>query len=505
MSTQVCSSCPSYTKTVPFKLSHAKANHWSTLGNSIISNSTASNFDKTLEGLSGETLTSRGAGPRKSRPPFTRGVGLTPRLFEALLRADLTPIEALPSAYVQTISRHVESVGPSKQVFSQYWCPVIVEDEKGERHVLHVDPIVIRKFRRTIAEELQHVKEKRERMQGRIQTIRQDFPHIHARDVILRLQREIAEAKGRVEEPLLQPFSEDTRTLHIFLEATPHMIQLELVCQYLLQELPCLLADSCVERVSLTALKANVVKSTMGPKFPSLAPFDWKDPDSWSVACEWLAALKPQSVSSSKANKNKGGARSQGFTFANEFRWASTCDALENGKNVVLLLACSEPVDLDACIGLARRSNAVLQIVGVFGLSQDDPESGLQQLVDAAIPNSSLRMFFGSAYWKQFMAVRERQLQQAEQSEWGVEASAAFVGNQGENEIVSGKVFELRLIERIMRECYSEEQQCEEELTCATRVFERTLVDTEEISAVLRDRSKKSWCSISRSAPASAR
>merc|ERR1712137_694821 len=105
-----------------------------------------------------------------------------------------------------------------------------------------------------------------------------------------------------------------------------------------------------------------------------------------------------------------------------------------------------------------------------------------QELVDAAAPSSSLRIFFGREYWSKFIAVRQQQIEVAEQNG----SASEMIGNQNADEIVSPKVFEMRLIERVMRECYSEEQQCEEELTCATRVFERTLIDSEDIVAVLR-------------------
>merc|ERR1712039_253624 len=52
--------------------------------------------------------------------------------------------------------------------------------------------------------------------------------------------------------------------------------------------------------------------------------------------------------------------------------------------------------------------------------------------------------------------------------------------------VVSPKVFEMRLIERIMWECYIEELRCEEELSCAGKVLERTLVDREDILATMR-------------------
>eukprot|EP00971_Amphidinium_carterae_P232515 4614416-Amphidinium_carterae.1 len=59
------------------------------------------------------------AGPNR----FTRGLGLTPRLFHAILSASTPPVEALSSWYVKTIKQFVQSVEPSKNVMAQYWCP----------------------------------------------------------------------------------------------------------------------------------------------------------------------------------------------------------------------------------------------------------------------------------------------------------------------------------------------------------------------------------------------
>jgi hypothetical protein len=424
-------------------------------------------------------------------------------LFEALMHADPAPIEAQASTYLPAISKHVESVTPNKSVFAEYWCPVVVQDETGAQHVLHVDPLIIRQFRRTIAGELEYVREKRNRMLKRIQTIREELPKVQARETLRRLQREISDAKLHMDEHLLQPLPESTRTLHVFLEISPYMVQLDLICKYLLTELPSLLSISDARRVGLNVLSSDSQSDVSS----SLAPFDWRDRAAWNTACEWLTELPLQRLPAKGGSKKKK-RPPQGFHFARAFRWATTVDALEDGneegKTVALLLACSIPLDLDECISMARRSNVVLQTIGVFGLSPEDPEPGLQELVDAAAHGSSLRIFFGQSYWTKFIAVRERQFQKTQQDANGGEAVENI--NQGEDEIVDPKVFEMRLIERIMRECYSEEQQCEQELTCATRVFERTLIDNEDLRAVLRgDHFRSLGFTHTPTAPATAR
>jgi hypothetical protein len=415
---------------------------------------------------------------RKPRPVYVRGIGLTPRLFEALLHANPGPIEALPSAYLPTISRHVECVAPSKQVFAQYWCPVVFEDKGGQRHMLHVDPIVVRTFRRSVAEELQHVREKRKRMLKRIRHIRQDFPQFEARDTAARLQREVEDAQARSEEKLLQTVAEDTSLLHVFLEVTPNMIQLEMVCRLLVEELPATVSSTGLKKLSFSILNSD---ASSDESLPTLAPFDPSDATAWTAACDWLLALRPPAPPNASRDSNY----QRDFRFANALRWVTTSQAFDaRSRSAVLLLACSKPVDLDACAGLAQRSGVPLHLVGVFGLSSEDPEPGLQQLADAAAPGSSLRLFFGPLYWSRFIASREAQLEALKET-----AGESFDGvgaTSGDTEIVSAKTFEMRLIERVMRECYSEEQQSEEELTCATRVFERTLIEREDLLAVLR-------------------
>jgi len=292
----------------------------------------------------------------------------------------------------------------------------------------------------------------------------------------------------------------ETSALHVFLEVTPYMLQLELACQHLLQELPAVLAAAGVHRLSFSILGDDSVKNDL----PTLPPFDCNDPEAVNVASEWLKSLRapaPPDTLPDKKSKASGG-----FSFARALRWATTSEALLGSTNSsVLLLACSKPADLEACIGLARRSNVSLQVVGVFGRSPEDPESGLQELVDAAAPGSSLKLFFGPSYWSKFIAARERQLRVAEES---AGASGTADRLAGDTEIVSAKVFEMRLIERVMRECYSEEQQCEAELTCATRVFERTLIEREDLLGVLRGddhrsvKKTKEYCS---EGPATAR
>lgn len=452
----------------------SKAKPWSTAGSNIIGINALS--IATLDAIDVKIASKKVV--RTPRSPFVRGVGFTPRLFDALMSARPAPVKALPSAYIPTVSCHVESVAPSKQIFAQYWCPVVVEDQAGDRHLLHVDPIVVRTFRRTVAEELQHVREKRKRMLKRMQNIRQDFPQAQARaQVKVQLRREISDAQSRTHQSLLRPLPASTTVLHVLLEVTPYMLQLKLALQHLIQELPTVAAAAGVDRISFSLL------GTDGCSLPTWALFDYQDAEAWREACDWLLSLEAPARPNSSDSKSCGG-----FQLAGALRWITTSEAFDkSSRPAALLLSCSAPEDREACVGLARRSNVPLQMVGVFGLAPEDPEPGLQELADASAQGSSLHLFFGPAYWLQFIAVREMQLQVAEASagESAHHAETAEMLSSG-NEIVSAKAFEMRLIERVMRECYSEEQQCEEELTCATRVLERTLIDREDLLAVLR-------------------
>lgn len=154
---------------------------------------------------------------------------------------------------------------------------------------------------------------------------------------------------------------------------------------------------------------------------------------------------------------------------------------------------------MEDCVELVRQSNALIQAVGVFGGSPEDPEPALQRLVDASGDDdeasmqshgSSLRLYFGQEYWTKFAASQRQRLCQLEQlleeekskALWADHDSSANAG-----EVISAEIFEMRLIERVMRECYVEEQCCEEELVCAGRVLERTLVDREEVLAAMRE------------------
>lgn len=260
------------------------------------------------------------------------------------------------------------------------------------------------------------------------------------------------------------------------------MFQLELVYQRLVQELPSVLQAANVSRVSFSVLGSS---DSFSETLPALSTFDVKDSDAWSAANNWLSSLKCPAAASSQSRDKKAKAN---LHLAHALRWVTTTSAFDaRNKPAVLILACSKPVDLEASIGLARRSNVLLQMVGVFGLSPENPEPGLQELADSAAPGSSLRLFFGPVYWSQFITARQQQYRALEESggdSFDDRAHGELSG--GADEKVSSKMFEMRLIERIMRECYSEEQQCEEELTCATRVFERTLFEREDLLAVLR-------------------
>ena len=90
---------------------------------------------------------------------------------------------------------------------------------------------------------------------------------------------------------------------------------------------------------------------------------------------------------------------------------------------------------------------------------------------DAGAVGSSLRLFFGPTYWSNFAAARTRQLESllkrtVAKPSWNEAEGADGLADGGdENEIVSPKVFEMRLIERIMRECYVEDPPFRARLT----------------------------------------
>lgn len=314
----------------------------------------------------------------------------------------------------------------------------------------------------------------------RIKHIRSEFPKAHSGDVAARLRREIADAESQADEPLVHPLPTPTRTLYVFIETTPHMVQLDLVHEYLVSELPAAMTTAGVERVSFVALGSDGSAADAAPSLAS-EPLDCSDPAMLEKADAWLRSISGPAATRETSSRGS----SASYRLSKALRWATAADALGSGCSVVLLVACSRPSDLEVCIGLLRRSEVVLRVGGVFGAAPEDPEPALQRLADAAAPGSSLQLFFGPAYWTRFVAARSRQLERVERE---AQESADKSGDGGEGEIVSAKVFEMRLIERIMRECYAEEQQCEEELVCASRVLERTLVDQEDILAVLHEK-----------------
>lgn len=142
---------------------------------------------------------------------------------------------------------------------------------------------------------------------------------------------------------------------------------------------------------------------------------------------------------------------------------------------------------------VARDNFGIVQAIGVFGSSPDDPEPALQKLVDVAMQGSSLHLYFGPTYWSNFIAARNQQLENLEPTvatrQKMLEAAGVGVVEHAchdQEEFVSPELFEMRLIERIMRECHTEEQRCEEELVCATRLLERTAVNRDDILTTLR-------------------
>jgi len=444
--------------------------------------------------------------------PTTRGVGLTPRLCEALLGQRRATLKSLSGAYVPAIGTHVQSAGTSKQVMARYWCPIVVESEGGTREVLHADPLVVRQFRRTIAEELKHVQEKRRRMLRRIQAIRQHLPAERPEVMAARLRREIASAEAKADEPLMRPLPQGTRVLHVLIETSPNMIQLDLACQSLAQELPEALRASDAQFVTLTAIVpkgAGAAAAGVGAGITvghGAVPRALEEPLTCAaplfeeVLRDWFSAVassRPLIIAAMKKNAKRSGkggdsaelgvleaarAVTAELRVAPALRRLADADALGPGGAAALLIACTPPVDTEAAVEILRRSGMTLQIVGVYGLSPEDPETAFERLTDAASPGSVLRFFFGPVYWARYIAAQQSRL---DALGFGGEDAVEAPDGLAEDGVSSG-VLEMRMIERIMRECYVEEQRCEEELRCAGNVLARTLVAPEDVAAAMR-------------------
>lgn len=299
-------------------------------------------------------------------------------------------------------------------------------------------------------------------------------------DVIAQLRHEIDDALGRVNEPLLVALQPQLRldgsmgapgTLYTFVEASLHMCQLDLVKSRLSSELPKVIREAGIENFNLAALhEGSGFKESWALVSTPLKAQQIK----CAEVSAWWEALKP----------TKSAKRSAGLRLAKALRWAMTADALAECNGAILFVLCSRPVDLEDCLGLVRQSAMPISIVGVYGMSPEDPEPALQQLVDAAAPGSSLRLWFGPDYWRRFAESRKRVLAKAEEREQLHPSPAVPDGE--EDEVVCSSILEMRLMEKVMRECYEEEAQCEEELECASHVLQRSLVDREDIGQVLR-------------------
>jgi len=321
----------------------------------------------------------------------------------------------------------------------------------------------------------------------RMKAIRQDLPDVNVRNVIARLQFELADAEGRANECLVRPLPIPTRVMHIFIEATAHMVRLSLVCEHLLCELPALLREAGVERVSFSVLGDSV--DTVQP----LEPTNCENSAFMSAISTWLSGLcdaaphQTTSPSSRRSNDDTTGI----LRLVSALRQVTTATAMSGDSTAVLLVLSSNPSDVKESVALIRRSDIVLHVVGVLGTCPEDPEPYLQQLVDAAAPGSQLRLFFGAQYWAEFISNRKMQLERAldtldkERESW-----PEGYTDLDEGQVIDARVLEMRLIERFLRECYAEEQQCEQELKCADRVLGRTAVERKDVVAVMRETAK---------------
>jgi len=208
---------------------------------------------------------------------------------------------------------------------------------------------------------------------------------------------------------------------------------------------------------------------------------------------------RPASGSSSKSKtsdtekkkpstaKGRAGGGSRRLELAEALGQSIIADVMAGNGGAALVIACSPPSDAEACEALLRRSKMELFISGVLGASPEDPETAFEGLVNAAAPGSKLHLWFGPDYWKKFAEARQRQLDfmqafNPELKEERLPDEAAKLSG----EVIGSEMLEIRLLERIMRECYVDEQRCEEELTCLNRILAKSLFDGDEIKEALK-------------------
>eukprot|EP00435_Cladocopium_sp_Y103_P071452 s636_g37.t1 len=157
---------------------------------------------------------------RDMQEELLQAVGFTPRMFEALILGDDRHMEALPSEHIATINRHVHG-----NHMAEHWCPVIVENELGQRWALHLDPLLVRQHRIKVRQELFDVQEKRARMLRRIKDIRATLPKADAAESRSCWEKEIHEAEQRKnEECLVRAFPNGVTHVTVFLEVSLQMV-----------------------------------------------------------------------------------------------------------------------------------------------------------------------------------------------------------------------------------------------------------------------------------------
>ncbi|CAL1171247.1 unnamed protein product [Cladocopium goreaui] len=385
-----------------------------------------------------------------------RALGFTPRMFEALILGDDRHMEALPSEHIATIKRHVHG-----NHMAEHWCPVIVENELGQRWALHLDPLLVRQHRIKVRQELFDVQEKRARMLRRIKDIRATLPKAHPAESRACWEKELHEAEQRLsEECLVRQFPNGVKHVTVFLEISQQMVQLDLVCRHLKTELWPRLERAGAQSMTLSTLGTG-------------SRARWRDLE---VECSQEGRqLFEEFLDKVCQERPAAGGQGKAICMAKRLRKAIDADALL-GRGAALFVLCSVPADAAECEQLLCRGQFTLQITGVLGASCEDPEICYERLIAAAAPGSALHLWFGEDYWKAFRAARRQQL---ESLSGDAQDSLASDG-----EVVSGEMLELRVLERLMRECYVDEQRCEEELKIMSQVLAKELCEAHDVKAV---------------------
>lgn len=259
------------------------------------------------------------------------------------------------------------------------------------------------------------------------------------------------------------------------------MTNLSLVCQHLHDELPHFLQASNVKLHRLIAL----TDKSFGEGQKIFEPDLLLNPDQvfnaqYMEVKAWLDVLKewrspvPALPTPRSLDGHEGHLR-----LVQALKAAGATPA--EGHAVILIgTSPLNPEELETCATVLEKKRFTLHVVGVVGASDQDAEPILQQLASSARGGSSVQLFFGQQYWTSFAAAQHEQLKKLSRLD------TAKVNCVGETslplveEAFAPEMLEIRVLERVLQECFYEEQSCEEEILCAQKLLGQDLLDDQD-------------------------